>query len=269
MYERSQAGTMSFPSSPARRPGWERYGLLVIQLSVLAVLVLLIGRSFRLYTDTIAVFCTVLLIWQFFKVPHHHLSFDLSDDELIIHHHKGPTVIAYSDLAQFCAHSVEGHLHSLQAALTQQSYSFGKWRWKQHEITLYASQRSRLVLLDTEQGLIGISVAAEVEDRFVEELSRRTGLLPVKGEFTPQHAKKALSQFPLILFSVVLYMIGENMIRSTYPDSNVYQFAAFLLFGTLVMISLHIWERVHEKIPGLLLILTSALVAYSIFFGND
>lgn len=269
MYERSQAGTMSFPATPARRPGWERYGLFVIQLSVLAVLVLMVDRSFRLYTDTIAVICAVFLIWQLFKTPNHHLSFDLSDDELIIHHHKGPTVIAYSDLAQICAHSVEGHLHSMQATLTQQGYSFGKWRWKKHEITLYASQRSRLVLLDTEQGLIGISVAAEEEDRFVAELSRRTGLLPVKGEFTPQHAKKAMSQFPLILFSIVLYMIGENMIRSTYPDSNLYQFAAFLLFGTLVMISLRVWERVHEKIPGLLLILTSALVAYSIFFGND
>lgn len=242
--------------------------MFVMQMSLVAVFVLIIDRSFQIAAGAMAVVWLVYLIWQMFKEPPQHLRFDLAEDELIIHHQKGPTALPYTEIVQFCAHSVEGHLRSLGAGRTQQGYSLGRWRWKKHEIRLFATQRSRLVLLDTEQGLIGISVNAADEDQFVAELSRRTGLQPISGDFVPQHAKKALSQFPIALFSIVLYMIGENAIRSAYPDMNVYQFAMFLLFSALVVISLRVWERVHEKIPGLLLVLTTALIAYSIFFGN-
>lgn len=174
-------------------------------------------------------------------------EYRFTDQELLIQvGNKKPVRYPFSSIKQFSILTLEPKPTAVFDSRLGGLYT-GTWRWNLWEMTLYATRRDRLVLLDTTAGLIGLSPALEVEDAFSAELQKRTGLTPSQDDFTPEYAERPAASWPALMMAV---MLGSNMIVlfDLYPavDNAVIDALRGILFG-LIMINVSFMYRWQKR----------------------
>lgn len=238
------------------------------------ILFVVLANDLTWFTIAFLLACAGSLLYTgLYRPPKQFVRYELGRYELIIHSDKRKRHIPYESIDALTVQSfwekpiaIEGELY--------RGYAYGLFRLARYEVTLYATRRDRLVLLDTQEGLVGLTPAADVEDGFLEELTARSKAVRVKDGFdlqthnggkstgfVPEHAKKSVAIWPIVLFGMMLNLVITE-IEDQFVLSGLFWFDAGSI--ALVVIAVLLYRpllRLHRLQPWLFPVLSVILIA--------
>jgi len=181
----------------------------------------------------------LFLVVEWFRTPQRYLRYHLEADALVIEWEKGRKRILYADIAKYAMQAFPQKPTAIGGSFNP-TYMRGLFKWRQMELYLYATRRDQLLLLDTQQGLIGISPKPEEAQRFLQLLAERTGITVETGAFQPRYVREAVAYWKLLVVFICSSAIGITLMD------------AFTERGTLER---HAWQIVGVGVIPVLLTL--------------
>ncbi|TCP57663.1 PH (Pleckstrin Homology) domain-containing protein [Tumebacillus sp. BK434] len=231
------------------------------------ILVVLLADDMTWFTIAFLLACAGGLLYNgLYRPPRQFVRYELGRYELVIHSDKGKWLLPYEKVKAITVQSFLEKPFAIEGEIYR-GYAYGLFRLGSYEAALYATRRDRLVLLDTEDGLIGLTPAAEVEDAFVAELAAKSNAMRVpdgfavsKGRgYVPAHAKKSPAIWPIVLFGFLL-----NLVIAKFEDAFVFSGSFWFDAGSiaLVVVAVLLYRpllRLHRLQPWLFPVLSAIL----------
>lgn len=186
----------------------------------------------------------IYILYRFLRPAKENFQYELASDRLIIHTFFDQKEIPYRDIRSWTVSTVYENPSPYENGQNRQGLLYGKWKWRHYVATFYATRRDRLLLLDTVDGLVAITPAADIETPFTEQLQAKSNLAPEQAiPFEPQHAARAVPQWPPVLlfgaFIPAIFDLAEDMTPLELPvigelPSDITFFAIlFLVYAAL------------------------------------
>ncbi|HEU4963969.1 MAG TPA: PH domain-containing protein [Bacilli bacterium] len=260
-----ERSTNVFPAHPVQSKKEHRVRLVTLVL-VFAVLSLPLwfGADLPLfYYLAMAVYLGYLIFLLLRPAPQN-IRYEILHDKLIIHALGQEREILFRDLDQWAVITLLDKLTPYENGRNLHGFLLRNWKWRDRIITLYATRKDRLVLLDTQDGVIGLSPAAEEEQAFAERLQAATGVAPLMDEpFEPKHARTAWPQWPaFVFFGAVIPLVttvGHAFIEQTNWQGNL------LMFIVISAVYVVFWKPLfwlNRSKAGRYLIVSLSVVAF-------
>jgi hypothetical protein len=258
-----------FAAAPrVKQQAWELYVRLSVGLGF--ALLLLFWNTWNdaesWLVGGLMVFWVLYLLWESLFRPAPDLRYELTADALVVRNGRGDTRYAYAEVKAFTVQTFYANECTAYEGLSVDGHFLGTWRYKGMVYTLHATRRDRLVLIDTADGVVGISPALESEDDFVGALQRLSGLaLTPPDEFAPQKARKAVALWPAYLFYAVVLTMSPQWIKTLLPPewswAKYLPFLLLLLFFSLFRKPL---MRGHAAVPWLAAVLAVVVFVWGV-----
>lgn len=237
---------------------------LFVESSWMTTILLLIGAGVSLYLG-------------FIRPRRPYIRYELSSRELIIHSDRRELHLPFDSIKGVTVQS----FWQRPAALIGEhylGYAYGLFRLDGYEITLYATRFDRLVLLDTTEGLLGITPLAAEEDRLLAELVSRSGAVFAADGFSfptrpatnsrallPQHARRSGAIWPILLFTILVEQISGKFTSFALLQDSVWTWVPLLLGLLLVVLLYPSLFRLQQKQPWLFPALCAVGLAMLLF----
>ncbi|ARU60601.1 hypothetical protein CBW65_05530 [Tumebacillus avium] len=243
-------------------------------MAAVLILIVLLVREMTWFSIAFLLACAGSLLYSgLYRSSKQFVRYELGRYELIIHSDKQKRLIPYESIGALTVQSfwekpiaIEGELY--------RGYAYGLFRVASYEVTLYATRRDRLVLLDTQDGLVGLTPAADVEDGFLEELAARSKAMRIKDGFdlqarqggtsrgfVPEHAKKSPALWPIFLFGMLLNLVIAELEDQLVLSGQFWFDAGSIALVVIAVVLYRTLLRLHRLQPWLFPVLSVILLA--------